>query len=137
MGNQPAVQVLSSIGVILDGFDPATVGAGERLGCARQARRLASRLTAVAGLLLADAEAAKESMRAAATPTTTWMAIDSDLSKRKRAGRYTKPANSANIRRSAKLRRRAGSASARPAPSPTCCGASTGWTPPSRCGPSR
>ena len=82
MGNQPAVQVLSSIGVILDGFDPAMVGAGERLGCARQARRLASRLTAVAGLLLADAEAAKESMRAAGTPTTTWMAIDSDLSKR-------------------------------------------------------
>ncbi len=47
---------------------------------------MASRLTAVAGLLLADAEAAKESMRAAGTPTTTWMAIDSDLSKRE-AGR--------------------------------------------------
>ena len=76
MGSQPAVQVLSSIGVILDGFDPAMVGAGERLGCARLARRLASRLTAVAGLLLADAEAARESMRAAGTPTTTWLAID-------------------------------------------------------------
>ncbi len=74
--------MLQSIGVILDGFDPAMVGAGERLGCARQARRLASRLTAVAGLLLADAEAARETMRAAGTPTTTWLAIDSDLSKR-------------------------------------------------------
>ncbi|MGB7964039.1 MAG: hypothetical protein WCF12_13930, partial [Propionicimonas sp.] len=81
MGNQPAVQMLQSIGVILDGLDTAMVGAGERLDCARQARRLASRLTAVAGLLLADAEAARESLRTAGTPTTSWMAIDGDLSK--------------------------------------------------------
>ncbi|MGB7963810.1 MAG: DUF222 domain-containing protein [Propionicimonas sp.] len=86
MGNEPAVQALQSIGVILDRIDPATVGAGERLGCARQARRLASRLTAVAGLLLADAEAAKETMRSTGTPITTLLAIEAGLSKREAAG---------------------------------------------------
>ncbi len=85
MGNQPG-QVFASIGVLLDGFDPATVGAGERLDCARRARRLASRLTAVAGLLLADADAARDTLRATGTPTTSWLAIDGDLSKRE-AGR--------------------------------------------------
>ena len=74
MEHQLAAHVLSSIEALLDGFEVATVGAGERLDCSRVARRLASRLSAVAGLLLAGAEAAQESLRGTGTPTTSWLA---------------------------------------------------------------
>lgn len=86
MEHQPAGQTLHSIEVLLDGFDAAGVAAGERLACSQVARRLASRLTAVAGLLLAGAEAAKESQRTAGTPTTSWLALQGGLSKREAAG---------------------------------------------------
>ncbi|MFZ1284239.1 MAG: DUF222 domain-containing protein [Propionicimonas sp.] len=86
MEHRPAAHVLSSIEALLDGFEVATVGAGERLDCSRVARRLASRLSAVAGLLLAGAEAAQESLRGTGTPTTSWLAIQDGLSKREAAG---------------------------------------------------
>ena len=87
MEHQLAAHVLSSIEALLDGFEVATVGAGERLDCSRVARRLASRLSAVAGLLLAGAEAAQESLRGTGTPTTSWLAIQDGLSKREAARR--------------------------------------------------
>ena len=61
----PATRALDAIEGILDGFDAALVGRGERLACAQRARALASRLTAVAGVLLAKADAAQESLQQA------------------------------------------------------------------------
>jgi hypothetical protein len=53
---------------------------------AQWARALASRLTAVAGLLLAKADATQESMSAAGTPTTSWLTVKGGMSKREAAG---------------------------------------------------
>jgi hypothetical protein len=55
---------LDAIEGILDGFDAAQAARGERLACAQRARALASRLTAVAGLLLAKADATGAQHRA-------------------------------------------------------------------------
>ncbi len=82
----PASRALDAIEGILDGFDAVLVARGERLVCAQRARGLASRLTAVAGLLLAKADAAQESMSAAGTPTTSWLTVEGGLSKREAAG---------------------------------------------------
>jgi len=68
-----------------DSFDAAQAARGERLACAQRARALASRLTAVAGLLLAKAEATQESMSAAGTPTSSWLTVKGGLSKREAA----------------------------------------------------
>src|SRR4051794_28227345 len=81
-----ATRVLDAIEAILDGFDPAQAERGERLPCAQRARGLASRLTAVAALLLSRADATQESMREAGTPTTSWLTIQAGLSKREAAG---------------------------------------------------
>ena len=75
MEHQPAAHVLSSIEALLDGFEVATVGAGERLDCSRVARRLASRLSAVAGLLLAGAEAAQESLTDSMAEDMAWQIL--------------------------------------------------------------
>jgi len=77
---------LDAIEGILDGFDAAQAARGERLACAQRARALASRLTAVAGLLLAKADATQESMGAAGTPTTSWLTVRGGMSKREAAG---------------------------------------------------
>ncbi|HEX5336422.1 MAG TPA: DUF222 domain-containing protein [Propionicimonas sp.] len=82
----PAVRALDAIEGILDGFDAAQAARGERLACAQRARALASRLTAVAGLLLAKAEATQESMSAAGTPTSSWLTVKGGVSKREAAG---------------------------------------------------
>ena len=81
-----ARQVLDAIKGCLDGFDADLVGRGERLECAQLARSLASRLTAVASVLLARADAAQESLQQAGTPTSSWLAIKGGLSKREAAG---------------------------------------------------
>ena len=78
----PVVRALDAIEGILDGFDAAQAAHGERLACAQRARALASRLTAVAGLLLAKADATQESMSAAGTPTTSWLTVKGGMSKR-------------------------------------------------------
>ncbi len=82
----PVARALDAIEGILDGFDVAAAGRGERLACAQRARALASRLTAVAGVLLARAEATQESMGAAGTPTTSWLTVQGGMSKREAAG---------------------------------------------------
>ncbi|HSK32053.1 MAG TPA: DUF222 domain-containing protein, partial [Propionicimonas sp.] len=53
---------------------------------AQRARALASRLTAVAGVLLAKADATQESLQATGTPTSSWLAIQGGMSKREAAG---------------------------------------------------
>ncbi len=82
----PATRALDAIEGILDGFDPASAGRGERLACAQRARALASRLTAAAGLLLAKADATQEAMSTTGTPTTSWLTLKGGLSKREAAG---------------------------------------------------
>jgi len=82
----PATRALDAIEGILDGFDAAQAARGERMACAQRARALASRLTAVAGLLLAKADATQESMSAAGTPTTSWLTVKGGMSKREAAG---------------------------------------------------
>ena len=81
-----ATRALDTIEAILDAFEPARAERGDLLACAQRARTLASRLTAVAAVLLAKAEATQESMRDHATPTTSWLSIQGGLSKREAAG---------------------------------------------------
>ena len=82
----PARRVLDGIRASLDSFDAAQVGRGEQLECAELACGLASRLTALAAVLLARADAAQESLRQAGTPTTSWLTVQGGLSKREAAG---------------------------------------------------
>ena len=82
----PVGRALDAIEGILDAFDAAQAERGERLACAQRARALASRLTAVAAVLLAKADAAQESLRETGTPTSSWLAIKGGLSKREAAG---------------------------------------------------
>jgi len=82
----PERRALDTIEGILDGFDAAQVARGEGLAYAQQARGLASRLTALASMLLAKADATQESMQQSGTPTTSWLAIKGGLSKREAAG---------------------------------------------------
>ena len=86
MATTPAVTALDSIEAILDSFDAAGVGRGERLVCASRSRGLASRLTAVAALLVARAEAGRESEQHTGTPATSWLALQPGWSKREAAG---------------------------------------------------
>ena len=86
MATTPAVTALDSIEAILDSFDAAGVGRGERLVCASRSRGLASRLTAVAALLVARAEAGRESEQRSGTPATSWLALQPGWSKREAAG---------------------------------------------------
>jgi hypothetical protein len=79
-------RVLDQIKASLDVFDAALVARGERLECAQLARGLASRLTALAAVLLATADAAQEAMQQAGTPTTSWLTVQGGLSKREAAG---------------------------------------------------
>jgi len=82
----PATRALDAIEGILDGFDAGLAARGERLACAQRARALASRLTAVAGVLLAKADSTQESLKQAGTPTTSWLTVRGGLSKREAAG---------------------------------------------------
>ena len=58
---------------------------------AQRGRALASRLTAVAAVLLAKADAAQESICETGTSTSSWLAVKSGLSKREAAG-FSSPA---------------------------------------------
>ena len=82
----PARRALDTIEATLDAFEPAHAERGDLLACAQRARTLASRLTAVAAVLLARAEATQESMRNTGTPTTSWLTLNGGLSKREAAG---------------------------------------------------
>jgi hypothetical protein len=82
---QGAAAVFAAIEGLLDGLDVSTVARGSRLACAALARRLSSRLQAVAGLLLAEADATKEGARDAGTPTTTLLTVAEGLSRREAA----------------------------------------------------
>lgn len=82
----PGRRVLDTIKDHLDLFEPELVARGERLECAQLARGLASRLTALAAVLLAKADAGQESLRQAGTPTSSWLTVKAGLSKREAAG---------------------------------------------------
>ena len=82
----PSWRVLDTVKDTLDAFDPDLVARGERLVCAQVARGLASRLTVLAAVLLARADAAQESLQQAGTPTTSWLTMQAGLSKREAAG---------------------------------------------------
>ncbi|HEY3338207.1 MAG TPA: DUF222 domain-containing protein [Propionicimonas sp.] len=82
----PAVRALDAIEGILDGLDAAQADRGARLVCAQRARAVASRLTALAALWLAKADATQESLREAGTPTTSWLTVKAGMSKREAAG---------------------------------------------------
>ena len=78
--------MLDGIKGILDAFDTDLVARGERLECAQLARGLASRLTVLSAVLLARADASRESLQQAGTPTTSWLTVQGGLSKREAAG---------------------------------------------------
>jgi len=81
-------EVLGRIDALLDrleadrcGLDPAA-----RLQLVKTARRVASRIDALASVLLAEADAVEASMRATRTPLSAWLGLDEKLSKREAAG---------------------------------------------------
>lgn len=60
--------------------------AGELLEVAVEARSLTGRMDALSSLLLAEADAASASERAAGTPTSSWLSIDQNLTRGEAAG---------------------------------------------------
>ena len=87
-GVAPVEVALAAIGAALNSIDPnrARLAPEARLRVAMTARSLTGRLDALASVLLAEADAARASERTAGTPTSTWMAIDQNLTKREAAG---------------------------------------------------
>lgn len=82
--NQSA-DVMDRVGELLDLVDLDAVLPSELLPLAARANALASRLTAIAGLLAARAERIQATMRTSGTPTTTWLATHG-LTRREAAG---------------------------------------------------
>jgi len=84
----PVHVALASIGAALDAVDPdrSMLGPQARLRVVTTARSLAGRLEALAGVLLAEANAANASERAVATPLGSWLAIDQNMTRREAAG---------------------------------------------------
>ncbi|MFZ0529750.1 MAG: DUF222 domain-containing protein [Propionicimonas sp.] len=84
----PAEQALATIGAVLDRIDSdrSTLAPESRLRAAEAARKLAARMDALASVLLAEADGAQASLRATGTPTSSWLAIGQNLSKRESAG---------------------------------------------------
>lgn len=80
------MEALSRVEGMLDGLELDAVPRGQRLACAQRARGLASRLTAMAAMWLATADAAQDSLRESGTPTTSWLAVRGGLSRREAAG---------------------------------------------------
>lgn len=72
----------------LDRLEPSRPGLDpeQRLRLARAARRLAGRTEAVAAVLLAEADRAQASLRTTGTPTSSWLAVGENLSRRESAG---------------------------------------------------
>jgi len=88
VGVVPVELALAQIGAALGSIDPnrARLAPEARLHAARTARSLTGRLDALASLLLAEADAVHASERTVGTPTSTWLAIDQNLTKREAAG---------------------------------------------------
>ena len=84
----PVAVALAEIRAVLDRVDAALSGTTPPalLLEATTARSLTGRLDALASLLLAEADRAHASERAAGTPTSTWLAIDQNLTRREAAG---------------------------------------------------
>ncbi len=84
----PVAAALGQLRAVLDRVDADLGGAtpSALLGEATAARSLTGRLDALASLLLAKADRANASERSAGTPTSTWLAIDQNLTKREAAG---------------------------------------------------
>lgn len=78
--------LLNQIEGALDLFDVSDVSQVDRLQHSQRTRVLASRLNAISATLLAEADAASDSLRQTGTPTSTWLATRGGLSKREAAG---------------------------------------------------
>lgn len=81
-------EALTRVHAALDAIDQdrARLNPAERLELARQARRAADRVQALAQVLVGEADAHEASMAAAGTPMSSWLALDGKLSKRESAG---------------------------------------------------
>ena len=80
---------LSAVEQALDslaGASRSVLPADARLTLVRRARVLASRLAALAAVLLAEADAAGSSLVATGTPTTSWLSLDGASTSREAAG---------------------------------------------------
>ena len=79
---------LAEIERVLDRIDTDRAGLDDRtrLAWVRAARRVRSRVEALAGLLVAEADRAGASERAAGTPMTSWLGMGENLSRREAAG---------------------------------------------------
>ena len=88
MRDLPVAEALAQIHAVLDRVDPnrKALAPEARLRVATNARSLAGRLDALASQLLAEADASHASERATGTPTSTWLAIDQNLTRREAAG---------------------------------------------------
>lgn len=88
LGRLPVGAALASVQGLLDRLDDdrSRLDARSRLDYARVARQVAGRLEALAGLLIAEADAAQASQVAAGTPMSSWLALSQNLSKRESAG---------------------------------------------------
>jgi len=84
----PVEVALAEIRAALDRVDSdrSRLAPEARLRVATTARSLTGRLDALASVLLAEADAAHSSERAAGTPMSTWMAIDQNLTRREATG---------------------------------------------------
>lgn len=87
-GLVPVEVALASIRAALSSVDPdrSRLAPETRLQVATSARALTGRLDALASVLLGEADAANASQRAAGTPTSSWLAIDQNLTRRESAG---------------------------------------------------
>jgi len=87
-GLVPVEVALARIRVALNSIDPdrSRLAPEARLRVATAARSLTGRLDALTSQLLAEADASHASERATGTPTSTWLAIDQNLTKREAAG---------------------------------------------------
>ena len=84
----PVREALARIRAVLDRVNPdrKALAPQDRLFLATAARSLTGRLEALGSLLLAGADRANASERSAGTPTSTWLALDQNLTKREAAG---------------------------------------------------
>ena len=73
---------------VLDQLEPDRSGlhAADRLRCVTLARKLADRVTALAALLVAEADAAGASEQETGSAMTSWLTLDATASKREAAG---------------------------------------------------
>jgi hypothetical protein len=83
----PTSQALAQVSAALGRLDSdrSALSPLARLECAKLARELAGRMDALASLLLAEADHAQASLRATGTPTSSWLGVGQNLSKREAA----------------------------------------------------